>query len=82
MIRITCTWTPDKNEETTISLSEDFIKSDPLTKLDFVQDIVGEINELYGLCFDEFQASFKNRILSNLQKQSSKDSEKPHTPTV
>lgn len=46
--QITCTWNPDRDEESKITLSEGWKSLPHIDRLDHLQDTLGELMELYN----------------------------------
>lgn len=60
MSRITCTWNPNRGEETKITISNDFKELHYVEKLDFLQDIIGELSTLHdSILSDQIERKIK-----------------------
>lgn len=46
-MHINATWQPDKTKETAVKFSAAFNNLSKIEKLDFLQDVMGELNEKY-----------------------------------
>lgn len=53
MSRITATWNPQRATETKVRYLSGFDEMDKVTKLDFLQDFIGELTDKYNATLDE-----------------------------
>ena len=47
MVQIRITWNPNREEETIVSCTSDYLWSDWLTKADMLKDAIGELTDMY-----------------------------------
>lgn len=60
MVQIRITWNPNREEETIVSCTSDYLWSDWLTKADMLKDAIGELTDMYESVLEQERKQYGN----------------------